>query len=595
MTAQETDPSASDPHATESMALDAKVSDYILARLRDWGVTRVYGYAGDGINGLIGAFGRAGNAPEFVQPAHEELCALMATAHAKYTGQVGVCMATQGPGAIHLLNGLYDAKLDHQPVLAIVGQVSRSARGSSFMQEVDLVTLFKDVAHEFVEVLSTPEQARHLLDRAMRIALSERTVTALIVPHDVQRLEAAPVPERKHGRVFSSLGHVAPRVVPHDRELERAAELLNNGKRIAILVGAGALHATDSVVAMAERLGAGVAKALLGKGVLPDDLPFVTGSVGWLGTRASSYLMKACDTLLIVGSSFPYTEFLPEPGQARCVQIDIDGRAIGTRYPAEVHLVGDSRDTLDTLMSRLRSRDERPFFEDVKREVAAWNQELETIAQSPANPIHPAKVFFELSRQLPDLCALCGDSGSATYFFAQFVKLRRGMTSSLSGTLATMGSAIPYALAAKLNHPDRPAVAYLGDGAMQMSGLNALITVAQRYREWPDPRFVILVLNNGDLNYVTWEQRVMEGDPRFAPSQNLFDFDYTGYAKLLGLEALKLTDPTRVEDAWKEAFAAKKPFLLEVVVDPRVPTLPIELTEDQQQNLKRAFDAEERQ
>ncbi|MGC4063965.1 MAG: thiamine pyrophosphate-dependent enzyme [Polyangiaceae bacterium] len=393
--------------------------------------------------------------------------------------------------------------------------------------------------------------------------------------------------------MFSSIGHAAPHVVPHEQELHRAAAILNSGERVAMLVGAGALHATESVLAVAERLGAGVAKALLGKAAVPDDLPFVTGSVGWLGTRASHYLMKACDTLFIVGSSFPYAEFLPEPGQARCVQIDLDGRAIGTRYPAEVHLVGDSRETLDALLPLLSPREERPFFADVKREVLAWNEELERIAQTPANPIHPAKVFLELSRQLPPLCTLCGDSGSATYFFAQFVKLRRGMSSSLSGTLATMGSAIPYALAAKLNHPDRPAVAFLGDGAMQMNGINALITVAQRYTEWADPRFVILVLNNGDLNYVTWEQRVMEGDPRFAPSQNLYGFDYTGYAKLLGLDALRLTNPARVEAAWSEAFAAKKPFLLEVVVDPRVPTLPVELTEEQQKNLAHAFAAEE--
>lgn len=580
-----------DPSADESHATSLKVSDYLLARLRDWGVTRVYGYSGDGINGLLGAFGRASNTPEFIQPAHEELCSLMATAHAKYTGEVGVCMATQGPGAIHLLNGLYDAKLDHQPVVAIIGQVASSARGSYFMQEVDLVSLFKDVAHQFVEVLATPEQARHLVDRALRVALAERTVTALIVPHDVQRMPAVPEPEQKHGQVFSSIGHVNPRVVPTDAELTRAAEVLNSGKKIAMLVGAGALQATDLVIEVAEKLGAGVAKALLGKAVLPDDLPFVTGTVGWLGTRASNWMMKECDTLLMVGTRFPYTEFLPDVGQARCVQIDIDGRALGTRYPSEVNLVGDAGETLAALLPKLATARDRAFSDRVAAERQSWRREADSLADSSARPINPARVFRELSRRLPDECILCGDSGSVTYFYAQYVELRRGMRSSLSGTLATMGSAIPYALAAKLNSPDKPVVAFVGDGAMQMSGINALITVAQRASSFSDPRFVVLVLNNRELSYVTWEQRVMEGDPKFGPSQDLFDFPYARYAELLGLEGIRVDDPAELASAWDRAFAAKRPVVLEVLSDPNVPPLPPELTDEQQQKLEKAFAA----
>lgn len=584
---------ARDPEAfesKESAGPTQKVSDFLLARLRDWGVSRVYGYSGDGINGLIGAFGRAGNQPEFIQPCHEELCSLMAVGHAKFTGELGVCMATQGPGAVHLLNGLYDAKLDHQPVLAIVGQVARSARGAYFMQEIDLVTLFKDVAHEFVEVLSTADQARHVIDRAIRVALSERTVTAIIVPHDVQDLDAVPEPERKHGKMASSIAYSEPRVVPQESDMQRAAHLLNAGEKIALLVGAGALGATDAVIRVAERLGAGVAKALLGKAAVPDDLPYVTGTVGWLGTRASNWMMKECDTLLIVGSGFPYAEFLPAPGQARCVQIDRDARVLGVRYPSEVNLVGDAAETLTALLPLLGER-ERPFRKEIERRVKDWATEAQRIAERPARPIHPALVFAELSKRLPDRAILCGDSGSGTFWYGQMVRLRRGMSASLSGTLATMGSGIPYALAAKLNHPDRPVIAFVGDGAMQMSGLNALVTVAQRHKSWPDRRFVVLVLNNRELAYVTWEQRVMQGDPKFSPSQDLFDVPYAKYAGLLGLTGIRVDDPSQVGAAWEQALSAGGPVLLEIVTDPNAPTLPPELTEEQTKKLEQALSA----
>ena len=512
----------------------------------------------------------------------------MAVGHAKFTGELGVCMATQGPGAVHLLNGLYDAKLDHQPVLAIVGQVSRSSRGSYFMQEIDLVALLKDVAHEFVEVLSTADQARHLIDRAIRVALAERTVTALIVPHDVQDLDAVPEPERKHGKMASSIAYSEPRVIPKEADLRRAADVLNAGEKVAILAGAGALGAGDALVRVAERLGAGVAKALLGKAALPDDLPFVTGTVGWLGTRASNWMMKQCDTLLVVGSGFPYGEFLPAPGQARGVQIDRDARVLGVRYPTEVNLVGDANETLEALVPLLDER-QRPFRKEVERHVRNWAEEAEAIAARPAKPVNPALVFAELSKRLPERSILCGDSGSGTFWYGQFVRMQKGMSASLSGTLATMGSAIPYALAAKLNHPDRPVIAFVGDGAMQMSGLNALVTVAQRHASWSDRRFVVLVLNNRELSYVTWEQRVMEGDPKFAPSQDLFDVPYAKYAELLGLEGIRVDDPSRVGAAWDQALRADRPVLLEIVTDPNVPTLPPELTKEQEQKLEKAL------
>jgi pyruvate dehydrogenase (quinone) len=582
-------PSPREPAQNSRQVTNPKVSDFIVARLRAWGVRRIYGYSGDGINGILGALGRAGNEPEFIQPPHEELCALMATAHAKYTGEVGVCLATQGPGAIHLLNGLYDAKLDHQPVVAIVGQVARSATGSYFMQEVDLPCLFKDVAHEFVQVLTTPDQARQLIDRAFRIALAERTVTAIIVPHDVQELAAVSEPEHKHAKIFSSMSYSQPRVLPNAADLQRAADVLNAGERVAMLVGAGALNATDEVLQAADRLQAGVAKALLGKAAVPDDVSFVTGTVGWLGTRASNRMMQECDTLLVVGSQFPYTEFLPQPDKARAVQIDLDGRALGSRYPSEVNLVGDSAETLRALLPLLRERTDRSWRTHVEELAQAWHSEADEIAQRTATPLHPARVFRELSKQLPDASILCGDCGTATYWYAQMVQLRRGMRASLSGTLATMGSGIPYALAAKLNYPERPVIAMVGDGAMQMNGISALISVAQHCRRWSDPRFIVLVLNNRDLSYVTWEQRVMEGNPKFLPSQQLYDFPFARYAELLGLIGIRVDEPDAVAGAWQQALAADRPVVLEVITDPEAPPLPPELTEEQRKKLKQAL------
>lgn len=582
-------PTASALQLALGMPPRKNVSDYILERLSAWGVDTIYGYSGDGINGFLGALGRANNRPRLIQPPHEELCALMATAHAKYTGKVGVCLVTQGPGAVHALNGLYDAKLDHQPVVAILGQVSRSAGGSYYQQEIDLVSLYKDVAHEFVSVLTSPDQARGLIDRAIRIALSERTVTAVIVPHDVQGLEAVNEPAHEHGKVVTSLGYVRPRVLPHDEELDRAAAVLNAGSKVALLVGAGALNATNEVLAVAERLGAGIAKALLGKAAVPDDEPFVTGTVGWLGTRASNELMQRCDTLLVVGSQFPYTEYLPKPGQARAVQIDWDGRAIGGRYPTEVNLVGDSRETLKALLPRLQPRGSTPFREEIKESILRSRGELEVHALSAAEPLNPARVFWELDKHLPENLIIAGDCGTSTFWYGLYLNLRRGMLASLSGTLATMGSGIPYALAGKLNFPERPVLALVGDGAMQMNGINALITVAQHWRSWKDPRFVVLVLNNRQLSYVTWEQRVMEGDPKFAPSQDLYDFPYARYAELLGLAAVRITGPEQAESALRSAFATRQPLVIEAVTDPNVPPLPPELTKKQHQMLEQAF------
>jgi len=550
------------------------VSDQLLQRLHDWGVRRVYGYPGDGINGVMAAFDRIGDRMQFVQARHEELAAFAACAHAKFTGEVGVCVATSGPGAIHLLNGLYDAKADHAPVLAIVGQAARSALGGDYQQEVDLVSLFKDVAHEYVHMATVPAQMRHLVDRAMRIARDQRTVTCLILPHDLQELEAVDKPPREHGTVHSGIGFAGRHVLPAEAELRAAAELLNAGQRIAILAGAGALHATDELIAVAETLGAGIAKALLGKMAVPDDLPYVTGAIGLLGTQPSWKLMSECDTLLMVGSGFPYSEFLPPEGQARGVQIDIDGRQLSMRYPMELNLVGDSRLTLQALLPHLKPQADRRWRDTIEASVRDWWQVLEARAMNEAEPVNPQRVFWELSPRLPDDCILACDSGSAAAWYARDLKARRGMLGSLSGGLATMGTAVPYAFAAKMAHPDRPVVALLGDGAMQMLGLNGLITIAHRWRQWRDPRLVVMVLNNGDLNLVTWEQRVTVGTRKFEDSQNLPAFPYAEFAKLLGLHGIRVDRADAVGPAWDQALRADRPVLLEMVTDPNVPPLP---------------------
>jgi len=556
------------------------VSEFMLNRLVAWGITRVYGYPGDGINGLVGAFHQVGGAAgedgdrlEFTQVRHEEIAAFAATGHAKFTGQVGVCMATSGPGAIHLLNGLYDAKLDHAPVVAIVGQQKRMSLGGHYQQEVDLPVLFKDVASEYVQVCMAPQQARHLVDRAVRIAQSTRSVTCLIVPADVQEMPYEE-PPRQHGAVKSGGDVPPPRVLPREGELHRAADVLNSGQRVAILVGQGALGATDEVIEVANILGAGVAKALNGRAAVPDDLPFVTGAIGLLGTKPSAEMISGCDTLLMVGSSFPYSEWLPEEGQARGVQIDLDGRMIGIRYPMEVNLVGDAAETLRALIPHLRPKQDRSWRDGIEHEVARWWEIIEAQAHDPADPVNPQLVFHELSRRLPDGCIVTADSGSATNWWARQLKLRRGMQGALSGTLATMCPGLPYALAAKFAYPERVAIATMGDGAFQMLGMNTLIDVARYYEQWSDPRLIVLVLNNRDLNQVTWEQRVLAGDPKLDASQVLPDFPHARFAELLGLRGLRVDSPDRVGDAWDEALAADRPVVYEAITDPEVPPLP---------------------
>jgi pyruvate dehydrogenase (quinone) len=555
------------------------VADGIVDRLRAWGVHRVFGYAGDGVDPLLAALDRARQDVEFVSARHEEAAAFMATGHAKYTGEVGVCLATQGPGAVHLLAGLYDAKLDSKPVVAIVGQVVTTAQGSGYQQEVELATLFKDVCAQYVQPLATPEQLAAVVDNAFRTALATSSPTCVIVPHDVQQAEV-PELEHAHGVVPSAPVTASPRVLPAEADLDRAARLLTGGRRVALLVGQGAARAAAEVQEVAQRLGAGVATSLLGKPLVDESLPWACGVMGHLGTTAAADLMAGCDTLLIVGSNDPWTEFYPAPGQARAVQIDVDARNLGAKYPVEVALAGDAAETLRALLPRL-GHPGRTWRGEVEAMVGTWRDVAAQRCAEPAEPLNPQAVVAALSAHLPADAQVAVDVGSVVYWYARFLRLPPGVPAHLSSTLACMGSAMPYGLAAKLARPDRPVVALAGDGAMQMSGNAELVTLAARWRDWADPRFVVLVLANGDLAEVSWEQREMEGDARFPASQDVPAFPWADHARLLGLEGVRVDRPEDLDDAWRRALAADRPVVLEAVVDPATPLLPPRAAEAQ--------------
>jgi pyruvate dehydrogenase (quinone) len=564
------------------------VGDFMLQRLRDWGVHHVFGYPGDGINAILSAFGRADDNPRFIQSRHEEMSAFQAVGYAKFTGKVGVCMATSGPGAIHLLNGLYDAKADHVPVVAIVGQTERSAMGGSYQQEVDLLSLYKDVASDYVQMATVPEQFPNLIDRAIRTALSRRAPTAIIVPSDVPELPYSP-PGHAFKEVPSSLGISYPTPRPDTEAIRQAADILNSGEKVAVLVGQGARGAANQVVETADILGAGVAKALLGKDVLPDHLPFVTGAIGLLGTRPSYEMMRDCDTLLTIGSNFPYTQFMPELDQARAIQIDIDGSMVGMRYPYELNIVGDAAATLDALLPLLQRKEDRSWQEKIERDVADWWTVMERRAFTEAPPVNPQRLFWELNDRSPDNMIVAADSGSAANWYARFLKFREGQRGSLSGTLATMGPAVPYAIGAKFAHPDRLAVAFEGDGAMQMNGLAELLTIRRYYEEWSDPRLIVAVLHNNDLNQVTWEMRAMEGEPKLVESQKLPEMSYADFAASIGLQAVTVTDPDDLGAAWDAALAADRPTVLDVHTSADVPPIPPHATLEQIRNSAQAL------
>lgn len=575
------------------------VAQHVLARLAQWGVHRFYGYPGDGIGGIFTALpertteggGSGGSVPrdaEFVQVRHEETAAFAACADVKYGGSpIGCCVVTSGPGAVHALNGLYDAKLDHQPVVALVGHTAQTAQGGGYYQELDLGALLADVTGYLAEV-KDPSQVRHVVDRACRTALADRTVTAIILPSDVLEAAAVVEPPDAHGYYHTSAVPSSAITTPPADALDAAAEVLNAGEKVAILAGAGALGASGELTEVANALGAGMATALLGKGVVDERSPWVTGAIGLLGTTASWHLMRECDTLLIVGSTMPYTEYYPAPGQARAVQIDVDGARCGIRYDTEVNLTGDAAATLAALLPRLRPRRDHGWRAQVERWTSAWDDYSRQRAHAHTSALNPELVVRELSDRLPADALLAVDCGTATSWYARDVTLHGSQYGSLSGTLLSMGGGMPYAIAAKNAHPDRPVVALVGDGAMQMNGVNELVTVQRYWSRWSDPRFVVLVLSNDDLSYVSWETRGMLGEAPDPQSQAIPAVPYAQWAMLLGLDGIELREREHIGAVWDRALAADRPFVVDAKVDKDIPLVPPHVTIQQALNTARS-------
>ncbi|MBA8795038.1 pyruvate dehydrogenase (quinone) [Friedmanniella endophytica] len=564
------------------------VAEHLVDRLHQWGVHRVYGYPGDGIGGVLAAVAARADDVAFVQVRHEETAGFAATADVKYGGSpIGCCAVTSGPGALHALNGLYDAKLDRVPVVALLGQTAVTALGGDFYQEVDLASVFADVGAAYLQTVTDPSQVKHMVDRACRSALATRSPAVLILPSDVQEKDAMVDQPDAHGYFHTSPTPSTTVTVAPAADLEAAADVLAAGERVAFLVGIGARGATAEVTALADLLGAGAAKALLGKPVLDDRLPWVTGAIGLLGTTASWDLMRHCDTLLVLGSNMPYSEYYPAPGQARAVQIDLDGSRCGLRYPTEVNLVGDLRATVEALLPLVRARTAGADRgrDRWRAQVAGWKQRWDDYSQArseaKAKPVNPEAVVRGLSRRLDDDHQIAVDCGTATSWYARDLELRPTQFGSLAGLLLSMGGGMPYAIAAKFAQPDRPCLAMIGDGAMQMNGVNELITVSRYWEQWADPRLVVLVLNNRDLSYVTWETRAMLGAKPDPNQSFLPDVRYADWARQLGLDGVRLDDPTRIDEVLDAAMAARRPFVIDAVVDADIPLIPPHLTADQ--------------
>lgn len=571
--------------------LKLTVADVIVRRLREWGITRIYGYSGDGVNGLLDALRRAEDAPTFVQARHEENAAFMAVAEAKYGGSVGVTLSTQGPGAVHLLNGLYDAKLDSVPVVALVGQQHRSVLGSGYMQEIAISTLMADVAVYIAEA-SSPEQIPMVIDRAFRAALGRRGPAVVVLPHDVQSAEAPDKPHT-HGVIPTSATYVAPEVHATADQLQQGADVLSAAERPVLLVGRGAVGAGEVVLQLAEALDAAVVTSLLGKPHVDENHSLVAGTMGHLGTTASADVLAACDCLLIVGSNDPWTEFYPAPGQARAVQIDIDSTAIGNRYPVDVAITSDAETALRSLRALVRPRSREEWKGQIHAAVHGWDRIRQARADIDADPLNPEAAVATLNGRLPDNAMLALDVGSVVYWYARQLRLPAGVPAHLSSTLASMGGGVPYGIAAKLTDPTRPVIVFAGDGGMQMTGIAELITVASRWRSWPDPRFIVAVFDNGDLAEVSWEQREMEGAPRFPESQALPVFPYAEYAQLLDLHGETVNGSDQLDNAWDRALASDRPYVLQLCTDPAIPLLPPRVSDDKIAVLRAALQAEE--
>jgi pyruvate dehydrogenase (quinone) len=555
------------------MAMAETAADILIETVQDWGVDVVFGLPGDGINAIMEALRRRRDRIRFVQVRHEESAALMACAYAKFTGRLGVCLATSGPGGIHLLNGLYDAKLDGQPVLAITGMTYHDLIDTQTQQDVQLDRLCVDVAKYNARVMG-PTHVENVTDLACRTALAYRGVAHITVPVDVQEMAVS----RRFRSKRNVPGHTSDVMatsarMPSDEDLSRAAAILNAGRRVAILAGRGALHATDVLERVADALGAPIIKALLGKAAVPDDSPYTTGTIGLLGTRPSQEALEACDTLLVVGSSFPYLEFYPKPGQARGVQIELDPMRIGLRYPVEVGLVGDSRRTLEALLPRLEATGDRSFLGKAQDGMREWNALMLERATRRDTPMKPQVVAHELGRRLASHAIVACDSGTITTWWARHIPARRGQLHSVSGNLATMACGLPYAIAAQIAYPGRQVVAFVGDGGFSM--LMAEFATCVKY-ELPVKIFVV---KNNTLGQIKWEQMVFLGNPEYGCE--LHPIDFAAVARACGGTGFTIDDPARCGDVVEQALATPGPVVVEAVVDPFEPPLTARVTLDQ--------------
>jgi pyruvate dehydrogenase (quinone) len=562
------------------------VSDVVIERLKDWGVTRVFGFPGDGIGAFDGALGKAdrdGKGIRYIRPTHEEICALMATAHAKFTGEVGVCVATSSPGGFHMLNGLYDAQMDNQPVVAIVGQQGLDSLGTFTQQESNLERVFQDVAC-YVQTVVSPAQVEAVVDTAFRTAKARLQPAVVVLPHDVQAMKAV-TPPVAHWVARASRVPASSAITPSEPELRKAADILNAGERVTFLVGAGAQGATDEVLRAAELTGAGIITALRGKDVVPGDVPYHTQQVGLLGSLPSLHQIQDCDTLLMLGTNYPYGEFLPATGSARGIQVDLKPEQMGVRYPTEVNLWGDVKATLQALIPLLTPTDDLSWQRDLADQMQGWEREEEAQAMASYDDgANPRRFFHELNKRLPEGVIVTTDAGTTADWYAHHLRFRRGMRGDLSGRLATMLAAMPYATAAKFAFPDRPVVCTIGDGAFQMLGMNELITMKKYLNGFANKQFVVLIMHNNDLGQVSWEMRTEDANPVWRASQDVESIDYAGYARLLGFQGIRVEDDEGAASAIETALAHDGVTVIDAIVSRSIPPLPPDITKKYAKN-----------
>ncbi len=547
-------------------------SDVLVERLAAWGIDTIFGLPGDGINGVMEALRKAEKTIRFIHVRHEESAAFMACAYAKFTGRIGVCLATSGPGGIHLLNGLYDAKMDQQPVLAITGMQFNDVTGTFQQQDVELDKIFMDVACYNNRVMSGAHM-ESVVDLAIRSAIEKRGVAHITIPIDVQQQSAKAEKSQRNALHHSSSVNAISGNVPPAADLAAAAKIINDGKRIAILAGQGALHATDELIELAELLGAPIIKPLLGKGCVPDDSPYTTGGIGLLGTAPSEEALEECDTLLMIGTSYPYIEYLPKPGDCRCIQIDSNAQRIGLRTPVEVGLVGDSQKTIQMLVPMLKHNKYRSFLEKAQKNMKSWNAILEKEGTSAAMPMKPQVVGWELSKRTAENAIIVSDSGTNTTVWARYMKAKKGQMHSCSGNLATMACGMPYAIAAQVAFPDRQVIAVVGDGGFTMLMGEIITAVAYKLP------IKIVIIKNNTLGQIKWEQMVFQGNPEY--QCDLLPIDFVALAKAVGASGVRIDDPQTAGQRLDEALAMPGPVLIEAVVDQFTPMLPAKITADQ--------------